>query len=160
MPMPFTVLTTPAGHSDSLPMTKILFVCHGNICRSPMAEFIMKHIAPEVECASAATSFEEIGNEMYSSAKQILRENGIPYTRHLARRICSSDYDDYDMIIGMDESNMHSILRFFGGDPEHKISMLLDRPVADPWYYGNFEKTYDDLLEGCQKLKAELAGRQ
>lgn len=143
-------------------MTKILFVCHGNICRSPMAEYMMKNMVEKAglsrrfEIASAATSTEELGNDMYSPAKRILREKGIPFERRAARQICRRDYDYYDRIIGLDAYNIRNLERFFGGDPEGKISMLLDRPVADPWYTGDFETTYDDLVEGLEKLMEEL----
>lgn len=143
-------------------MIKILFICHGNICRSPMAEYMMKDMAEKAglskrfEIASAATSTEELGNDMYPPAKRILREKGIPFERRAARQICRRDYDYYDRIIGLDAYNIRNLERFFGGDPEGKISMLLDRPVADPWYTGDFETTYDDLVEGLKKLMEEL----
>lgn len=143
-------------------MIKILFICHGNICRSPMAEYMMKDMAEKAglskrfEIASAATSTEELGNDMYPPAKRILREKGIPFERRAARQICRRDYDYYDRIIGLDGYNIRNLERFFGGDPEGKISMLLDRPVADPWYTGDFETTYDDLVEGLKKLMEEL----
>ena len=144
-------------------MIKILFICHGNICRSPMAEFMLKNIAMKyglssnLEISSAATSSEELGNDMYYPAKKILRDNGIPFEPRCARKVCLQDYEYYDKIIGMDNNNIRNLKNFFGGDPQQKISMLLDRPVADPWYSGDFEATYNDLLEGIEKLIAELS---
>ena len=139
-------------------MTRILFVCHGNICRSPMAEFILKDMVKKAGCEdrflieSAATSAEELGNDMYPPAKAKLREKGIPFSRRAARQIRRSDYAAFDRIIGMDSYNVRNLERFFGGDPEGKISMLLDRPVADPWYTDDFDSTYADLIEGCTNL--------
>ena len=141
---------------------KILFVCHGNICRSPMAEFIMKELAgragrqEDFIIDSAATSAEELGNDMYPPAKKMLQEKGIPFTRRAARQIRRGDYEYYDYIIGLDSYNIRNLESFFNGDPEGKISMLLGRPVADPWYTGDFETTYDDLIEGCGRLLERL----
>lgn len=142
-------------------MKKILFVCLGNICRSPMAEFVMKRLvseagmAEEFEIASAATSTEELGNPVYPPARRKLAEHGIDCKGKTARQITKADYDYYDLIIGMDSSNLRNMHRFFGGDPEGKIRLLLDytsRPddVADPWYTGNFDATWRDCLEGCK----------
>lgn len=144
-------------------MKKILFVCHGNICRSPMAEFIMKdlvrkaHRENDFEIASAATSTEEIGNPVYPPARRKLAEHGIRCDGHAARQITRRDYDYYDMIIGMDSYNIRNMRRIFGDDTEGKISLLMDftsRPgdVADPWYTGNFDATWRDCLEGCEAL--------
>lgn len=144
-------------------MKKILFVCHGNICRSPMAEFIMKdlvrkaHRENDFEIASAATSTEEIGNPVYPPARRKLAEHGIRCDGHAARQITRRDYDYYDMIIGMDSYNLRNMRRIFGDDTEGKISLLMDftsRPgdVADPWYTGNFDATWRDCLEGCEAL--------
>lgn len=147
-------------------MKKILFVCHGNICRSPMAEYVMKHLVREAgresefEIASAATSTEEIGNPVYPPARRKLAEHGIRCEGHAARQIVKADYAHYDLIIGMDQYNMRNMLRHFGGDPNHKLHLLMDctsRPgdVADPWYTGNFEATWCDCLEGCRQLLEE-----
>lgn len=148
-------------------MKRILFVCHGNICRSPMAEFIMKKLVDdagrtsEFEIASAATSTEELGNSVYPPAQRKLAEHGISCKGKTARQITRHDYSYYDLIIGMDSYNLRNMRRFFGDDPEGKISLLLDftsRPsdVADPWYTGNFDATWRDCLEGCQALLKEL----
>ena len=142
-------------------MTIILFVCHGNICRSPMAEFVMKHLVAEAglehefEIASAATSAEEISNGVYPPARRKLAEHGIRCDGHSARQITKHDYSYYDLIIGMDHYNMRNMLLAFGGDDECKLHLLMDytnRPgdVADPWYTGNFEITYNDIVEGCE----------
>ena len=144
-------------------MTKILFVCHGNICRSPMAEFILKDmirrdgLESKIFVESAAATTEEIGNDMYPPAKRKLREKGIPFSPRSARIMTRSDYGKYDYIIGMDEENLYDMRRICGGDASKKISLLLDwtsspRDVADPWYTGNFEATYQDLIKGCSAL--------
>ena len=144
-------------------MTRILFVCHGNICRSPMAEFVMKHLAEKAGRAdafyieSAATSTEEIGNEVYPPARRKLGEHGISCKGKTARQMTRSDYARFDLLIGMDTWNIRNMTRICGGDPEGKIHMLMDytqRPgdVADPWYTGNFDATWRDVLEGCQEL--------
>ena len=142
---------------------KILFVCHGNICRSPMAEFVMKYLVEErglqdqFEIASAATSTEEIGNPVYPPARRKLAEHGISCQGKTARQMTMDDYRYYDIIIVMDHNNLRNLKRLLGEDTEHKISLLMDytqRPgeVADPWYTGNFEATWRDVLEGCQGL--------
>lgn len=142
---------------------KILFVCHGNICRSPMAEFVMRDLlekrglTDKVEVASAATSSEELGNPVHSGTRKKLAEVGISCAGKTARRIATADYDDFDVIVGMDEANVRNMLRVFKGDPEGKVFKLLefaDRAddVADPWYTGNFDKTYEDVVAGCTGL--------
>ena len=148
-------------------MIKILFVCLGNICRSPMAEFAMKDlvrregIAAAFEIASAATSTEELGNPVYPPARRKLAEQGIACAGKTARQIGKADYDRYDYIIGMDHSNLRNMQRAFGGDPAGKLSLLLDytsRPgqVADPWYTGDFDATWQDVSEGCRGLLDKL----
>ena len=152
-------------------MTKILFVCHGNICRSPMAEYVMKDLVKEAgleDCfaiASAATSTEEIGNGVYPPARRKLQEHGISCDGHAARQLRRSDYQTYDLLVGMDRANLRNMLRICGGDPEGKISLLLDHTsrkgeVADPWYTGDFEATLQDVLESCRELLEQLKERQ
>lgn len=144
-------------------MKKILFVCHGNICRSPMAEYVMKDLVKKAgledqfQIASAATSREEIGNPIYPPAKRKLREKGIPFGDHRAAQMTRRDYDSYDLLLAMDQANVRNMTAIAGGDPGGKIHRLLDftphpRDIADPWYTGDFEATYDDLLQGCQAL--------
>lgn len=141
-------------------MIKILFVCHGNICRSPMAEFVLKELVQQKNLQdsflieSAATSSEEIGNDIHRGTKKILTEKNIPFSKRAARRILPSDYEKYDYLIGMDEYNIVNMRRITGNDKEKKIYKLLDftshpRDIADPWYTGNFDQTYEDVLNGC-----------
>ncbi len=148
-------------------MTKILFVCHGNICRSPMAEFVMKNLVEKAGLPddfyieSAATSTEEIGNCVYPPARRKLAEHGIGCAGKTARQMTAGDYRKYDLLIGMDKANLRSMTRICGGDPEGKLHLLMDyasRPgeVADPWYTGDFETTYRDVLEGCRGLLDSL----
>lgn len=121
-----------------------------------MAEYVMKSLLKEkglldqAIVASAATSREEIGNDMYPPAKRKLSEKGISYDRHHARQVQKEEYEKWDHIFYMDGQNYRNLMRIFGSDPSHKIQPLLDRDVADPWYTGNFERTYQDVLEGCQ----------
>ena len=144
---------------------RLLFVCHGNICRSPMAEMVMKRLvreagrSDEFEIASAATSTEEIGNPVYPPARRKLAEHGISCDGKTARQITREDYLYYNLIIAMDRNNLRNLRRLLGEDTEHKIHLLMDytnRPgdVADPWYTGDFEATWQDVLEGCQGLLA------
>mgnify|MGYP001098171966 FL=1 len=148
-------------------MTKILFVCLGNICRSPMAEFVMKDLveraglAGTFSIASAATSSEEAGNPVYPPARRKLAEHGIQCAGKTSRQLRAEDYGKYDLLIGMDRRNMRNMERICGGDPEGKIHLLMDytdRPgeVADPWYTGDFERAWQDILEGCEGLLAHL----
>ena len=148
-------------------MIKILFICHGNICRSTMAEYVMKHLVREAGVEgefcidSAATSTEEIGNGIHHGTRRKLAQVGIPCGDHRARQVTWRDYEAFDYIIGMDNANIRNLRRMLKNDPEGKISMMLDytaRPgeVADPWYTGDFEATYRDVLEGCQGLLKKL----
>lgn len=146
-------------------MIKVLFLCHGNICRSPMAEFIMKDmvekrgLASEFYIASAATSTEEIwngvGNPVYPPAREELAKHGISCKGKRAIQIKKSDYNNYDYILGMDQWNMRNMMRILRSDPEGKVKLLLDysdepRDIADPWYTGDFALTYSDIVEGCE----------
>lgn len=148
-------------------MTRILFICHGNICRSPMAEYIMKALVKaqglesRFEIASAATSREEIGNSLYPPAQRKLREHGIPFGTHAARQMTRGDYLYYDKIIAMEAYNLRNLRPMVGSDPDQKVFLLMDytqRPgdVADPWYTDDFETAYQDILEGCQGLLKTL----
>lgn len=148
-------------------MTRILFVCHGNICRSTMAQFVMEELARrsgregEFLVDSAATSSEELGNPPHHGTVAKLRAEGIPVGRHRARRVTRDEYPDWDHIVYMDAENARGLSRILGGDPDGKVSRLLDwtsRPgdVADPWYTGDFDATYRDVLEGCEALLAAL----
>jgi len=149
--------------------TNILFICHGNICRSTMAEYVMKHLVRqaglegEFYIDSAATSTEEIGNGVHHGTRRKLAQVGIPCGDHRARQVTWADYEKFDRIIGMDNANIRNLNRMLKGDPDGKISMMLDytnRPgeVDDPWYTGDFEATYRDVLEGCQGLLEKLQG--
>ena len=148
-------------------MYKILFVCLGNICRSPMAEFVMKKMVKDAglekqfEIASAATSTEEVGNSVYPPAKRKLAENGIGCAGKTARQMTRSDYEYYDHIIAMDHGNLRGIQHIIGTDDQNKVSLLMDHTsnphdVADPWYTGNFDATWKDVTEGCAALLSEF----
>ena len=148
-------------------MTKILFICHGNICRSTMAEYVMKHLVKqagvegEFYIDSAATSTEEIGNGVHHGTRRKLAQVGIPCGDHRARQVTWKDYESFDYIIGMDNANIRNLRRMLKNDPDGKISMMLDytsRPgeVADPWYTGDFSQTWDDITEGCERILEEL----
>ena len=152
-------------------MIKIMFVCHGNICRSPMAEFVLKDMVKkagrenEFVIASSATSTEEIwggvGNPVYSPARDELKKHGISCEGKRAVQVKKSDYENYDYLICMDENNMRNIRRIIGSDPENKTVKLLsftgeNRNVADPWYSGDFETCYRDIYNGCKALLEKL----
>ncbi len=150
-------------------MIKLLFVCHGNICRSPMAEFVFRDLAEKrgvkdrFYTASKATSREELGNPVYPPVRDLLAAKGISCEGKTAELLEPRDYDLYDYIIGMEETNVRNILRIFPGDHEGKVHRLLDfsdqpRDIADPWYTGNFQKAYDDILEGCLALMNYIEG--
>ncbi len=149
------------------PIIKILFVCHGNICRSPMAEFVMKEMVKNsglqerIYIESAATSTEELGNPVYPPARKIMAQHGIDCKNKTARQITRADYDEFDYIVAMDEYNIRNMRRFFGNDPENKVSLLLswaneNREVADPWYTGDFEATWRDVNLGCKALLEQI----
>lgn len=142
-------------------MTRILFVCHGNICRSPMGEFVLKDMAQKAgkahlfEIASAAVSREEIGNPVYGPARRELSKHGIDCAGKRARQVTRADFDHYDRIYYMDASNARYLARMLPQDPE-KIRPLLARDVADPWYTGDFAQTWEDIVEGCRKIMEEF----
>lgn len=151
-------------------MIRILFVCHGNICRSTMAQFVFQDMVNKAGYAdqfyidSKATSTEEIGNGPHPGTIRKMREVGIPVLSHRASQMSRQDYKDYDYIIGMDRWNYKNIMRILGEDAEGKVSLLLDftehpRDIADPWYTGDFDATYADVLEGCEALFRELKRR-
>lgn len=144
-------------------MTRIMFVCHGNICRSPMAEFVFKdllkrkHLEDQFVVASSATSREEIGHPVHPGTRKILAENGISCAGKTSAQFRKSDYAIYDYIVCMDDFNIRNLNRIIGSDVEGKVSKLLDftgRPgdIADPWYTGDFDVTYDDVVAGCEAL--------
>lgn len=143
-------------------MIKILFVCHGNICRSPMGEFILKDLVEKAglshrfEIASAAVSREEIGNPVYPPARRELAKHGICCAGKTARQVTAADFDRYDRIYYMDRSNARYLARMLPADPD-KIRPLLNRDVADPWYTGDFSQTWEDILEGCKMIMEEFA---
>ena len=157
-------------------MIKILFVCHGNICRSPMAEYVFRDMVqktregtgsgksfPQFNIASAATSTEEIGNPVHRGTRAILKSHGIDPSEKRARQMTWRDYEEYDYLIGMDQWNLLNMRRITDGDPEEKLSRLLDftdapGDIADPWYTGDFETTYRDVVRGCRGLLAHILG--
>ena len=143
-------------------MKRIMFVCHGNICRSTMAEFVMADmirragLESEISVASSATSTEEIGNPPHGGTVRVLKKHGVPIYRHEAVQLDRRDYGEYDLLVGMDGANIRNMHRMLGGDPDGKIIKLLDgiggADVADPWYTGDFETTYADVIRGCTHL--------
>ena len=141
-------------------MVKVLFICHGNICRSPMGEYILKDLVKKAGLedrfciASAAVSREELGNPVYPPARRELARHGIRCDGHAAHQITRAELDSFDRIYYMDRSNFSYLRRLFGADAE-KCRPLLDRDVADPWYTGDFEATWKDILEGCQRILEE-----
>jgi len=144
-------------------MIKILFICHGNICRSPIAEFVMKDMAKglDIHIESKAVSREELGNPIYPPAAAILRQHNIPFGSHRARQITREDYDIFDYILVAEEYNIPRLMRIIGSDPQNKVHRILDftdRPgdIEDPWYTGNFEKVYQQIRFGCAALLAHL----
>ena len=148
-------------------MKKILFVCHGNICRSPMAEFVMKDMVHRAGLENAITvdskacRRDELGSDTYYGTKNKLREVGIPFTPRKARQITYADYESYDLIIGMDRENMRDLERLTKGDPHGKVHLLMEiagenREVADPWYTDDFDATYRDIEKGCTALLNKL----
>ena len=148
-------------------MIRILFICHGNICRSPMAEFILKHLADDAGLSdsfrieSAAVSTEEIGNDIYPPAKRKLREKGIPFQSRSARRVTDRDMKEFDEIVAMDESNLRYLHRLFGKEACAKVTLMMSwcgekRDVSDPWYTGDFEQTYRDLDRAGRAMLSSL----
>lgn len=148
-------------------MIKIMFVCHGNICRSPMTEFVMADLVrragreKEIFVASAACRRDEIGNDTYIGTRKKLDEMGIPYKKRRAVQITLDDYEEFDLIVGMDEENRRDLLRLTKGDPKGKVRLLMEfagerRGVADPWYSGDFDTAYTDILKGCRALLGNM----
>ena len=155
------------GCSENAHVTKILFVCHGNICRSTMAQYVMQDLVEKNGLAdsfvidSAATSTEEIGNPVDPRTRRKLQQEGIRCGNHRARQMTRADYDNFDYLIGMDHNNLRNMMRILKDDPLGKVSLLLDwtekpRDIADPWYSGNFDLTYEDVTEGCEVLLKKL----
>ena len=148
-------------------MIKVLFICHGNICRSPIAEYVLKNlitqrnISDHFYIASAATSYEEIGNPVYPPARAELAKHGISCSGHAARKLVKSDFEEYDYLIAMEAFNLRNIRREFGETLEKRVSLLLDYTdtpgdIDDPWYTGDFGITYDEILKGCEGLLEHL----
>lgn len=145
-------------------MIKILFICHGNICRSPMAEMVLKemvrkkNITKDFHISSAATSTEEIGNNVHPGARKKLAEERIPCETRQAVQVRKKDYILYDFLVVMDSNNYRNLMRIIGGDTEHKVYRMLDftdrkgQDIADPWYTGDFDRTYEDIVEGCEGM--------
>lgn len=146
---------------------RILFVCHGNICRSPMAEFVLKDLVDKnglnnvFVIESAATSTEEIGNDIHPGTRNILKREGIPFVKRAARQITVADYEKYDFLVGMDDENLYYMNRRWNQDPKGKIKLLMDftgrhQPIEDPWYTGNFNQVFLDIREGCEAIIREV----
>lgn len=152
-------------------MVKILFICHGNICRSPMAEFVMRNmvnkagLSREIYVESAATSTEELGNDIHSGTRAKLREMSISFEKRHARQVTPSDYREFDYLVVMDGNNIRNLRRIIGEDREGKVYKLLDfterrgEDIADPWYTGNFDETYADVDEGCRGMMDMLRNK-
>ena len=159
-------MNDPVTHL-SFPVRRIMFVCHGNICRSPMAEMVMAELLrkagrDDITTASAATSTEEIGNGVHPGTVRLLNRHNIPLRRHEAVQLMRRDAERYDLFIGMDSSNLRNMRRMLGDAAEGRIFNLLDfsdrpRDISDPWYTGDFETTYSDVMEGCQALLAVIS---
>lgn len=152
------------GHKRGRKM-KVTFVCHGNICRSPMAQFILKSLEPKIETDSKATHTDELGSDMYYPAKVKLTKEGIPFAKHTATLLNASDYDNSDYFLVMDTENFTNTAIRLNGDPQNKVFRLLEftgenRDVADPWYTGNFDRAYDDILKGCKAFLEYLNKKQ
>ena len=144
-------------------MYNILFICYGNICRSPMAEMIFKDLIYKnnkkylFKCESKSTSMEEIGNDIYPKAKEVLENNNVTIERHYATQTKKDDYNKYDLIICMEKSNYYDLINIYNGDPEDKIKLLMDytgrdEEIEDPWYTGNFDRVFNQIKEGCEDL--------
>lgn len=151
-------------------MIHVLFICHGNICRSPMAEFVFRDmvekrgLGDQFHIASAATSSEELGNPVHYGTVNKLKQYGISTSGKYSVKLQKKDYQKYDYLIGMEYRNIRNIDRIIGSDPEHKVCKLLDfsenpRDIAHPWYTGNFDRTYDDIVEGCEGFLNDLIGK-
>ena len=144
-------------------MIKVMFVCHGNICRSPMGEFILadmvkkRGLEKDFIIASSATSTEEIGNPIYPPARRELQRHGVEFSKRGAVQLKKSDYEKYDIFLCMDSMNLRNAMRIFGSDPQNKVRRLLnDRDVSDPWYTDRFDTAYNDIYEGCERLLESL----
>ena len=146
-------------------MVTILFICHGNICRSPAAQMVLQYMMPEVQVDSAATTCEEVGNGLYPPMCRALERRGIPIVPHTARRTNMADYQKYDYIIGMDAENRDDLRWIYHGDPDHKVSLLMEWAgksceVSDPWYTRDFDKALDDIEVGCRAVAEALRKRK
>ena len=155
---------------ENFHVTKVLFVCHGNICRSTMAQYVMQDLVEKNGLAnsfsidSAATSTEEIGNPVDPRTRRKLQQKGIHCGNHRARQMTRADYKSFDYLIGMDQNNLRNMLRILKDDPLEKVSLLLDwtekpQDIADPWYSGNFDVTYEDVTKGCEALLKKISGK-